>query len=112
MLGFPRVSPRKQQLWLAVGCAACLAFVLRNTSGLEGTEFSGGWLTGRLLSMADIGTVLFGLALIVTFRTLHIADVLGLVAGLLCVPLYLYLVAPVPFTEIFGVGHQFTAQPS
>jgi hypothetical protein len=86
---------QKQQSFLAVSCVACVVIVLRNTKGLEGTEFSGGWLTGRLLSMADIGAVLFVLALIGTLWTPRIAEVLGLAASLLCVPLHLYLVAPV-----------------
>jgi len=30
-----------------------VAVALRNTNGLEGTEFTGGWLTGPLLSMID-----------------------------------------------------------
>jgi hypothetical protein len=99
-------------LWLAASCLAGVVIVLRNTSGLEGTEFSGGWLTGRLLSMADIGAVLFVLALVVTFWLRRIAEGLGLAASLLCLPLLLYVVAPVPFNEIFGFGHPLTAQPS
>ena len=106
------MRPQKQQSWLALSCFACVVVVLRNTSRFEGTEFSGGWLTGPLLSMANIGAVLFVLALIVTFLAPYIAGVLGLASSLLCLPLYLYLVAPVPFTEIFGFGHQFKAQPS
>ena len=106
------MRPPKQPSWLAVSCLACVVVVLRNTSRFEGTEFSGGWLTGPLLSMANIGAVLFVLALIVTFRAPHMAEVLGLASSLLCLPLYLYVVAPVPFTEIFGFGHQFKAQPS
>ena len=39
-------KPGKQQLWLAAGCLVCVIVALRNTNGLEGTEFSGGWLTG------------------------------------------------------------------
>ena len=105
-------KPQKQQLWLAVNCLACVVVVLCNTNGLEGTEFSGGWLTGPLLSMADIGTGLFVLALIVTFWTPRIAAALGLASSLLCLPLYLYFLAPVPFNEIFGFGHQFKSHPS
>jgi len=105
-------KPQKLQLWLAVSCLACVVVVLSNTNGLEGTEFSGGWLTGPLLSMADIGALLFVLALIVTFRTPKVAGVLGLASSLLCLPLYLYFMAPVPFSEIFGFGHQFKVQPS
>jgi hypothetical protein len=27
-------------------------------------------------------------------------------------PLYLYFIAPVPFSQIFGFGHEFKVQPS
>jgi hypothetical protein len=105
-------KPGKQQRWLAVSCLVCVIVALRNTNGLEGTEFSGGWLTGPLLSMIDIGTVLFVLALIVTFIYPRIAGAIGLASSLLCLPLYLYFIAPVTFNQIFGFGHQFKVQPS
>jgi hypothetical protein len=105
-------KPGKQQLGLALSCLVCVIVALRNTNGLEGTEFSGGWLTGPLLSMTDIGTVLFVLALIVTFMYPRTAGAIGLASSLLCLPLYLYFIAPVPFNRIFGFGHQFKVQPS
>jgi hypothetical protein len=105
-------KPGKQQVILAVSCLVSVAVALRNTSGLEGTEFSGGWLTGPLLSMTDVGSVLFVLALIVTFVYPRIAGAIGLVSSLLCLPLYLYFIAPVPFNRIFGFGHEFKVQPS
>ncbi len=105
-------KPGKQQLWLAAGCLLCVVVALRNTNGLEGTEFSGGWLTGPLLSMTDVGTVLFVLALIVAFVYPRIAGAIGLASSLLCLPLYLYFIAPVPFNRIFGFGHEFKVQPS
>jgi hypothetical protein len=104
-------KPGKQQLALAISCLVCVVVALRNTNGLEGTEFSGGWLTGTLLSMVDIGTLLFVLALIVSFMHLRIAGAIALISSLLCLPLYLYLVAPVPFNQIFGFGHEFKVQP-
>ncbi len=104
--------PGKQQLWLAVSCLVSVVVALRNTNGLEGTEFSGGWLTGPLLSMNDTGTVLFVLALIVTFVYPRMAGAIGLASSLFCLPLYLYFIAPVPFSQIFGFGHEFKVQPS
>jgi hypothetical protein len=106
------MRPQKQQSWLAASCLACVVVALRNTNGLEGTEFSGGWLTGPLLSMADIGAALFVLALIGTFRYVRIAAAVALASSLLCLPLYLYFVAPVLFSEMFGFGHPFKDQPS
>jgi hypothetical protein len=104
--------PGKRQLSLAVSCLVCVIVALRNTHGLEGTEFSGGWLTGPLLSMIDIGTVLFVLALVVTFIYPRIAGAIGLASSLLCLPLYLYFIAPVTLNQIFGFGRQFKVQPS
>ena len=105
-------KPGRQQLGLASSCLVCVIVALRNTNGLEGTEFSGGWLTGPLLSMTDIGTVLFVLALILTFMYPRIAGAIGIASSLLCLPLYLYFIVPVPFNKIFGFGHQFKVQPS
>lgn len=105
-------KPEKHQVWLAVSCLVCMIVALRNTNGLEGTEFSGGWLTGPLLSMIDIGTVLFVLALVAAFMYPRIAGAVGLTSSLLCLPLYLYLIAPVPFAHIFAFGHPFKVQPS
>jgi hypothetical protein len=79
----------KQQFWLAVSCLVYVIVALRNTNGLEGTEFSGGWLTRPLLSMIDIGTVLFVLAVILTFIYPRISRAIGLASSLLCLPLYL-----------------------
>lgn len=89
----------------------CVILALRNTKRLEGTEFSGGWLTGPLLSMTEIGTVLFALALIVAFLFPRIAAGIALVSSVLCLPLYLYFIAPVHFGQIFGSGHQFKVPP-
>jgi hypothetical protein len=101
----------KHRLWLAINCLVCVVVALRNTNGLEGTEFSGGSLTGPLLSMIDIGSVLFVLAFIVAFIYPRIAGTIGLASSLLCLPLYLYFIAPVPFNQIFGFGHELKVQP-
>src|SRR5260370_26751323 len=95
--------PDKQQIWLALSCVVSIILALCNTKGLEGTEFSGGWLTGPLLSMIDIGTVLFALAFIVAFVFPRIAAAIGIVSSLLFLPLFLFLITPVRFNQIFGV---------
>jgi hypothetical protein len=95
-----------------LGCLACAIVALGNTGRVEGTEFSGGWLTGTLLSMADIGTALFVVALVMTFRYVRIAGSIGIASSVLCLPLYLYFMAPVPFNELFGFGHEFKVHPS
>jgi hypothetical protein len=105
-------KPGKQQLALAVSFLVCVIVAMRNTNGLEGTEYSGGWLTGPLLSMTDIGTVLFVVAFVVAFMYPRIAGAIGIASSLLCLPLYLYFIAPVPFNQIFGFGHPLKVQPS
>src|SRR5262249_34994005 len=45
----------------------CVSLALKLTNGLAGTEFSGAWLTGPLLSMAYHSMILFVLALVLTF---------------------------------------------
>ena len=57
-------KPDIRQAIQSGGFVICAFLALQLADGLEGTEFSGGWLTGPLLSMADIGTVLFILAFI------------------------------------------------
>lgn len=104
-------KPGTHQIALALICLVGLFVALQNTKGLEGTEFSGGWLTGTLLSMADIGMVLFLMALVVTFVFPRVAAAIGLASSLLCLPLDLYFMAPVPFSHIFGFGHTFKVQP-
>lgn len=105
-------KPGTHELSLALVFLVAMFVALRNSNGLDGTEFSGGWLTGPLLSMTDVGIVLFLLALIVTFVGRRVAAAIGLAASLLCLPLYLYFIAPVPFSQIFSFGHEFKVQPS
>lgn len=95
------------------GCfLLCTSLALELTRGLDGTEFSGGWLTGPLLSMAVIATVLFILALILTFLFPRIAAAIGVASSLLCLPLYCFLIAPVPFAWVFARRHEFKVQPT
>ena len=105
-------KPEMPQVWQAISCLLCVLFALKMTDGLAGTEFSGGRLTGPLLSMADIGSFFFVLALVVTFVYPRVAAVVGLASSLLCLPLFLFFIAPVPFNQIFGFGHELKVQPS
>lgn len=104
-------KPTKQQLCLSVSYLVSIIVAWYTTYDLEG-EFSGGWLTGPLLSSSDTGTLLFALAIVVTFLYPRIASAIAIVSSTLCLPLYLYLVAPIPFSRIFGLVHQFSVQPT
>jgi hypothetical protein len=89
----------------------CASLAWQVTSGYDGTEFSGGWLTGSLLSMEDIGTALFIVAIALTFVFPRVAAAIGLAASVLCFPLYFLFIAPVPFAQVFARGHEFKVQP-
>src|SRR5215469_8885572 len=92
---------KKEKVWQAAGCLLCAAVAWRFTSDLEGTEFSGGRITGPLLDMQNAGALIFFLALILTFPFRRTAAATILLAGLLCLPLYLCFTAPGPFRSIF-----------
>jgi hypothetical protein len=107
---------RKLDAWQVlqeISLLLCLSLAIQVTSRLDGTEFSVGWLTGPLLSMANIGILLFIVALVVTFLFPRVAAATGIVASLLCVPLCCFFIAPVPFAQAFARGHEFKveAQP-
>jgi len=105
-------KPDAAQAFQAGSFLLCVILELQITSGVEGTEFSGGWLTGPLLSMADIGTGLFVVALVLTFLVPRVAAAAGLISSLLCLPLYCFFVAPAPFAQVFARGHEFKLQPA
>jgi hypothetical protein len=52
-------KPGKQQIWLAICCLVSAFVPLQNTDGFEGTEFSGGWLTGPCSQWRILGPFSF-----------------------------------------------------
>ena len=100
------------QAFQAGSFLVCVSLAWQISSGYEGTEFSGGWLTGPLLSMEDVGIPLFIVAIVLTFVFPRVAAAIGLSASVLCLPLYLFFIAPLPFAEIFARGHEFMAPPT
>lgn len=91
----------KQELWQAAICLLCLAVVWIRLGDIAASEFSGGRVTGPLFAMAEGGSFLFLPALILTFFYRRIAVGIALMACLLCLPLYLYFIAPGPFRWVF-----------
>jgi hypothetical protein len=87
--------------WQAGSCLLAVVAVQRSSLGLEGTEFSGGRLTGPLLHLCDAGSLLLVVALLLTFVYPRVAAALGLGVPLLCLPLYFFLIAPGPFRRVF-----------
>jgi hypothetical protein len=80
-------KPDIQQAYQAGSYLICVFLAWQITSGLEGTEFSGGWLTGPLLSMEDTGTALFIVSVVLTFVFLRVAAPIGLASSVLCLPI-------------------------
>ncbi len=68
-------KPDIKQICQAGSCLLCVLLDLRITSGLGESEFSGGWLTGPLLSMDNIGNALFILSIVLTFVVTRVAAV-------------------------------------
>lgn len=63
----------------------------------DGTEFG----LGLLSSDKDLGGLLFLVAAIFTFKYPRIAAVSALAASVVSLPLYLYLVFPLPFRQVW-----------
>ena len=91
----------RQKLWQAIGCLVCAALTWTYAGDLGASEFSGGRVTGPVLTMFDSGTLLFIAGLVVTFLYPRVAAAIALAASLLCLPLYLYFTAPGPFRWVF-----------
>jgi hypothetical protein len=103
----------RQRIWHAIGCFACAVVLWIHLNDFGASEFSGGRLTATLTRMAEIGSVLFLMALLLTFLHRRFAATIALAATLLCLPLYLYVLMPglyrwilkgeysVPFTRTF-----------
>jgi hypothetical protein len=70
------------------------------TAWLGGTEFGGGRVTGPLLDMYDIGSVLFAVVVLLTFAYPRAAAAMALAASALSFPLYVYFAAPGPFRGV------------
>lgn len=90
-----------EKMWQAIAYLATTAVLWIRLDVFGASEFGGGWLTGPLLKMAELGSLLFLLALLLTFFLRRIAATIALGATLLCFPLYLYVLMPGPCRQIF-----------
>jgi len=91
----------KENVWQAIACLACTVVLWLHLDDFGASEFSGGRLTGPLFRMADLGSLLFLLALLLTFFLRRIAATIALASTLLCFPFYLYVLMPGPYRRIF-----------
>jgi hypothetical protein len=100
---------RKQKLLQAITCLLCVVVAwMRNFGG----EFAGGRVTGPLFSMFELGSVVFVLALLLTFVYPKIAAAIALAACLVSLPLYLFFIAPGPFRSVFKGEYTVPLQAS
>jgi hypothetical protein len=94
-------SFQKEKLWQAIACLACTTVLWIHLDDFGASEFGGGWLTGPLFKMADLGSLLFLIALVLIFFLRRTAATIALVATLFCLPFYLYILMPGPYRLIF-----------
>lgn len=90
-----------QKMLQAIACLTCTVVLWVHLDGFGASEFSGGRLTGPLFNLAELGSVLFLLALLLTFFLRRTAATIALGATLLCFPFYLYVLMPGPYRWIF-----------
>jgi len=88
-------------MWQAIACLTSNLVLWIYLDDLGASEFRGGWLTRPLFSMADLGSTLLLLALLLTLFLRRIAGTMALPGALLCLPLYLYFLMPGPYEWIF-----------
>jgi len=69
--------------------------------GRRGTEFSGGRLTGPIVTMCEIAIVCFVVGIVLAFPFPRISSIISLLASLLCTPFLPYLIAPGLFRAVF-----------
>ena len=91
----------KQKVWQAAACLACVGVLWIRLDDFGASEFCGDRLTGKLFTMADLGSLLFLVALLLTMFFPRVAAAIALVAALLCLPFYLYILMPGPYRQIF-----------
>jgi hypothetical protein len=84
----------KRGLIRAASPIACAVVAWASAYKLGPTEFSGGRLTGPLLTSTNVGLCLFVVASFLMIRFARLGAGIAIVASLCTMPLYLYLIAP------------------
>ncbi len=88
-------------MWQVVAFLACAGVLWIHLGDFGASEFSGGGLTGKILTLANVGAVLFLSALVLTIFVPRAGAIVALMAIVLCLPFYLYVVMPGPYRRIF-----------
>lgn len=87
----------KQKLLQAAAILFCTIVALKFVLDLEGTEFGGGRVTSHLLDLSEDGSDLLLAAIPLTFLRRRTAAAMASLGCLLCLPLYLFFIAPGPY---------------
>ena len=87
----------RQKLFVAAGCLVCAVVCWKSFLVFDGTEFGSGSLAGNQV----LASFLFILALALFFKYPRSAAISALVASVFSLPLYLYLVFPRPFRQVW-----------
>jgi hypothetical protein len=83
------MKSKRQKLLQIAGCLVGFVIASKHQFDIEGSEFDHG-LTGTMLNMNNIGSILFVLAVPFIFLSLRAAAVGALIASVLCLPLNLF----------------------
>jgi glucan phosphoethanolaminetransferase (alkaline phosphatase superfamily) len=93
---------RTGELPQAAACLLCLVLMWSKLDALGASEFIEGRLTGSIFWMAESSAFLFASALVLTFFFRRLAAIIAVVAVLLCIPIYLYVLFPGVLRRVFG----------
>lgn len=105
-------KPGKSELWQAASYVLCSAVAWAQAGRVDGSEFTGGRVTGPIFSLFESGMAIFVLAIVLTFVYRRVAAAIGIAACLLCFPLYLYFTAPGPFRSVFRGNYSVPLESS
>jgi len=85
----------------AIAFLACAGVLWTHLGDFGASEFRGGWLTGKIFTMVDIGALLFLIAFVFTIFVPRTGASVALLAVVLCLPFYVYVVMPGIFRRMF-----------
>ena len=91
----------KHKVWQAAAYLVCAGVLWTRLIGFGASEFSGGRITGKLFAVAEVGLLLFFVALLLTVFCPRVAAAIALAATLLGLPFYLCVLTPGLYRQIF-----------
>jgi hypothetical protein len=101
------MKPMRQKLFFAASCLVCAVVSWRSVLRFEGTEFGSGSLAGD----EGVGAFVFIVAAGLIHKYPRSAALSGLAGTYFSLPLFLYLVFPRPFRQVFSGNWTDTRLP-